>query len=71
MGEYGQALPYNRRALSIREGLFGPDHLSLADDLVDIGRALSGLDRFAEALSFHERALHIVEAALASIVQAL
>jgi hypothetical protein len=51
-------------ALRIREALLGPDHLSLADDLADIGWALSELGHAAEALPLHQRALRIREAAL-------
>ncbi|GAA1307308.1 ATP-binding protein [Planotetraspora silvatica] len=55
---------YARRALSIAEVVYGPDHPTLAVRLGNLAMSLYGLDRSAEAVPLFERALSITEAAL-------
>jgi tetratricopeptide (TPR) repeat protein/tRNA A-37 threonylcarbamoyl transferase component Bud32 len=63
-GEFDQALEAERRALSIREAAFGPDHLDIAASLDTIGNVLHALGKNDEALIEHRRALAIRETAL-------
>jgi tetratricopeptide (TPR) repeat protein len=55
------AEPLHRRALSIDEKNFGPDHPDVARDLNNLAQLLQATNRFAEAEPLYRRALSIYE----------
>jgi tetratricopeptide (TPR) repeat protein len=62
-GLHEQALPYQRRALEIRERLFGPDNPKVAQCLDNLGAELYYLGHSEEAVRVDQRALAIDEKA--------
>ncbi len=61
-GVYRQAEPLMRRALSIDEASFGPDHPDVARDLNNLAQLLQAANRLSEAEPLMRRALSIDEA---------
>lgn len=61
-GDCDKAEEYLQRAVSIRETAFGPDHISVADGLDNLGEVYAAQARHSEALPLLERALTITEA---------
>jgi tetratricopeptide (TPR) repeat protein len=60
-GQASEAEPLARRALEVRERVFGPDHPKLAYSLVWVSEILSALGRYEEAESLARRSLAIRE----------
>jgi class 3 adenylate cyclase/tetratricopeptide (TPR) repeat protein len=65
-GRYAEAQALHTRALHVREGAYGPDHLDVATSLNDLAIAHWYQGQYAEAQPLNERALAIRERALAS-----
>jgi tetratricopeptide (TPR) repeat protein len=65
-GRYAEAQALHTRALHVREGAFGPDHLDVATSLNDLAIVHWYQDQYTEAQALNERALAIRECALAS-----
>ena len=61
-GGFDKAEGYLKRAVSTREAAFGPDHISVADGLDNLGEVYAAQARHSEALPLLERALTITEA---------
>jgi tetratricopeptide (TPR) repeat protein len=59
-GEFGVALADQRRVLEIREQLYGPDHIEVAEVLVDLVGTQTQLELYPEAQADIERALKIL-----------
>jgi len=60
-GNFQQAESHYQRALNIREGALGPDHIQLANTLHNLGILRYNQSRYPEADSLHHRALRIRE----------
>ncbi|MEU4560449.1 FxSxx-COOH system tetratricopeptide repeat protein [Actinoplanes sp. NPDC023936] len=63
-GQYQQAEPLARRALTLTEIALGPDHVETAARHEEVGRVMRELNRLAEARTEFEQALAINLAAL-------
>ncbi|MEM7133165.1 MAG: FxSxx-COOH system tetratricopeptide repeat protein [Chloroflexota bacterium] len=59
IGDYEGALGHMEKSLSIREQLFGKEHLDVAESLTLLGRIYRGLGKSTASQSFFERALEI------------
>lgn len=59
-GEFQAALEHERRALALREQVFGPSHFEVASSLANIGLDLHALGRDAEAEPLIARAVDLV-----------
>ena len=60
-GHYREALSPAQKAVHLRESLFGPSHLKVAESLNDLGLVFHHLAEIDQALTVHERALRIRE----------
>ena len=58
---HAQALAYQRKALAIREKVFGAEHVRTAASHHNIGVLLKALDKYKQALKHHRNALAIRE----------
>jgi tetratricopeptide (TPR) repeat protein len=57
IGDYTNALEMNRKALALREKLYGKEHPDVATSLLDIGDTLYNLGRLTEAETYARQAL--------------
>lgn len=55
-GKYQEALEQQKRALALRQRLFGAAHSEVAMSLNNLGATYSALGRYAEAIQHHEQA---------------
>ena len=68
--EYQQAYRYTeadeayKRALTVEEKIFGPDHAELADDLCQLAQMYSFIGRSADAVALYQRELAIEQKTL-------
>jgi tetratricopeptide (TPR) repeat protein len=62
--QYAEAEPFMRRALSIDEASYGPEHPEVATDLNDLATLLKATNRLGEAEPLMRRALSILERSL-------
>jgi len=63
-GKYEEAVTEARRALTLNEQAFGPDHPTVATSLSHLGNVLGDLGKHAEAEVEHRKALAILEKAV-------
>lgn len=61
-GEFGAALSDQRRVLEIREQLYGPNHVEVAEALAELAVTQTKLELYPEAQADIERALKILTA---------
>ena len=59
LGRYDEAEPLHKRALAIREKVFGPNHPEVAQTLNNLGVLYANEGRYAEAEPLYKRALEI------------
>jgi tetratricopeptide (TPR) repeat protein/predicted Ser/Thr protein kinase len=65
-GKYEEAVAQHRRALALKEKLYGPSNERVTDSLDNLGLALSELGRYEEGEKYLRRALEIDEKAFGS-----
>ena len=63
-GRYGDAEPFYKRALAIREKALGPEHPHVATSLNNLALLYQAQGRYGDAEPFYKRALAIFEKAL-------
>lgn len=64
--KYEEALPLAKRAAEIRRKLLGEDHVTVADDLINLGTVQMALKKYGDADSSLGRALQVYEKAFGS-----
>ncbi|CAF4967799.1 unnamed protein product, partial [Rotaria socialis] len=66
MGDYSNALSYNKKALEIDENMLPSNHPDLASSYNNIGFVYDNMGDYSNALSYHQKALNIYEKTLSS-----
>jgi serine/threonine-protein kinase len=61
LGHLERAIDLSKRAIAMREDVYGPDHPRLADPMNNLGNTLCDVGRYDEARSFLQRAYDIDE----------
>jgi tetratricopeptide (TPR) repeat protein/tRNA A-37 threonylcarbamoyl transferase component Bud32 len=63
-GRYDDAISFHKRALELREAVFGPKHVKVGESLRGLGTAYEAAGRFDEAVDQQRRAQMVLESLL-------